>query len=234
MEVIGHRGAPSPVENTLAAVETAFAVGAHGVEVDVRLTADRVAVSVHDPDLLRVAGAAVVVDRTCWSQLRRVVLPGGHVVPSLREVVTEVAGRGRLVVDVKPDPRVRTLAGRVVAAVDGLPRADVVISSTDPQLLLEVGRRDPGLPLALIACGDLSRAVDWAAGLGCDALHPELRSLLRSPEVVTQAREARLGLRVWTVDRPVDAELLERIGCDAVITDAPATLLSRTLVRPTA
>lgn len=232
MEVIGHRGHPTPStpENTLAAVEAALDAGAHGVEVDVRMTADRVVVCVHDADLRRTAGLAVLVDHTCFGQLRRMELPGGHLVPTLREVAVTLAGRGRLVVDVKPDPRVRTLARKVLTAVEGMPRADVVISSSDAQLLLEVGRRDPDLCLALICEGDLSRSAAWAVGLGCDALHVELRSLLGSPEVVTQAREARLRLRVWTVNRAVDGELLERIGADAVITDTPATLLARTPV----
>jgi glycerophosphoryl diester phosphodiesterase len=230
MEVIGHRGVTgsSVPENTLAAVEAALAAGAHGVEVDVRLTADRVAVCVHDPDLRRVAGLAVLVERTCFTPLRRMALPGGHVVPTLREVAVAVAGHGRLVVDVKPDRRVRTLARKVLEAVDGVPRQDLTLSSTDPQLLLELGSRDPEQRLALIASSELDRSVAWAVGLGCDALHPELRSLLTAPEVVTQAREAHLRLRAWTVNRAVDGELLERIGCDAVITDDPTVLLART------
>lgn len=229
MEVIGHRGQPSLThpENTLASVEAALAAGAHGVEVDVRLTADRVAVCVHDPDLRRVAGTSVLVERTCFAQLRRVELPGGHVIPTLREVATAVAGRGRLVVDVKPDPRTSSLARGVLHGIDGIADDDVVVSSYDAQLLLEVGRRDPQRSLALIAGDDLRRSVEWAVGLGCDALHPQVRALLTQPHVMAEAREARLGLRVWTVNRPVDAELLERTGATAVITDHPAALLAR-------
>ena len=229
MEVLGHRGYPSPTtpENTLASVDAALAAGAHGVEVDVRLTADRVAVCVHDSDLRRVAGLAVIVERTCFAQLRRLLLPGGHVIPTLREVAGAVAGRGRLVVDVKPDRRVSSLARGVLHGIDGIADDDVVVSSFDAQVLLEVGRREPTRSLALIASDDLSRSVEWAVGLGCDALHAELKALLLQPHVMAEAREARLALRVWTVNRPVDAELLERTGATAVITDEPAALLTR-------
>lgn len=229
MDVLGHRGYPSPTtpENTLASVEAALTAGAHGVEVDVRLTADRVAVCVHDGDLRRVAGLAVVVERTCFAQLRRLPLPGGHVIPTLREVAVTVAGRGRLVVDVKPDRRTSSLARGVLHGIDGLADDDVVVSSYDAQVLLEIGRREPTRSLALIASDDLARSVQWAVGLGCDALHAELRSLLLQPHVMAEAREARLALRVWTVNRPVDAELLERTGAAAVITDEPAALLAR-------
>lgn len=229
MEVLGHRGYPSPTtpENTLGSVEAALAAGAHGVEVDVRLTADRVAVCLHDSDLRRVAGLAVIVERTCFAQLRRLLLPGGHVIPTLREVAVAVAGRGRLVVDVKPDRRTSSLARGVLHGIDGIADDDVVVSSFDPQVLLEVGRREPSRSLALIDGEDLSRSVAWAIGLGCDALHAELKAVLLQPHVMAEAREARLALRAWTVNRPVDAELLERTGATAVITDEPAALLAR-------
>src|SRR4029453_8944108 len=47
-----HRGASPPhPENTLASFEAALEAGADVVELDVRLTADRVPVVLHDPDV---------------------------------------------------------------------------------------------------------------------------------------------------------------------------------------
>ena len=65
--VFGHRGATaSAIENTEDALRAALASRADGVEVDVRLTRDRVAVLAHDPDLRRVAGVeASIAARTC-------------------------------------------------------------------------------------------------------------------------------------------------------------------------
>lgn len=62
-EIIGHRGAAGLApENTLAAFARACAVGVHGIELDVHLTADSVLVVHHDyalhPDLTRDANGA--------------------------------------------------------------------------------------------------------------------------------------------------------------------------------
>jgi glycerophosphoryl diester phosphodiesterase len=77
VKIIGHRGQVDPdgaPENTLDAVETALSGGADGIEVDVRLTADGVPVCVHDPDLRRIGGRAVAVDRATYAQVRAVPL----------------------------------------------------------------------------------------------------------------------------------------------------------------
>ncbi|GGO82363.1 hypothetical protein GCM10011348_23580 [Marinobacterium nitratireducens] len=55
--LVAHRGyAARYPENTLLAVKEALKAGAHYVEVDIQLTADRVAVVFHDSDLGRLCG----------------------------------------------------------------------------------------------------------------------------------------------------------------------------------
>ena len=52
--IIGHRGASAVApENTMAAFREAIAVGADGIEFDVRLTRDGVPVVIHDSTLRR-------------------------------------------------------------------------------------------------------------------------------------------------------------------------------------
>lgn len=232
-QVVGHRGCASAAapENTLAAVGLALAAGADGVEVDVRLTADHVPVCVHDPDLRRVAGSPLVVERATFRQLRHGRLPGGHLVPTLGEVARVVAGRGLLVVDVKEDARVTATAKKVLAEVDGVARDALVITSRDPQLLMEVQRRDGDVGLGLVADGDLHQSVAWAVGLGCTALHVEVGALLQHSHVLPEAHDAGLVLRAWTVNRPVDAALLDRVGVPGLLTDVPGEILARLAAR---
>src|SRR6188472_1053934 len=55
--VVAHRGARlTHPENTLVAFDAAVVGGADAVELDVRLTADGVAVVAHDADVVRMAG----------------------------------------------------------------------------------------------------------------------------------------------------------------------------------
>src|SRR4051812_25832757 len=55
--IIGHRGASAVApENTMAAFREAIAVGAHGIEFDVRLASDGMPVVIHDSALRRTGG----------------------------------------------------------------------------------------------------------------------------------------------------------------------------------
>jgi glycerophosphoryl diester phosphodiesterase len=68
--VVAHRGASSLApENTEAAFRLAIARGAHVIETDGRLTADGIAVCMHDADLSRTAGIAARVSDLSLKQL---------------------------------------------------------------------------------------------------------------------------------------------------------------------
>lgn len=228
MEVLGHRGWPAPAhpENTLAAVEAALHAGAHGVEVDVRLTADGIAVCCHDADLTRVSGAPLLVHHSSYAALRAVPLPAGQHVPTFAEVAAVVAGRGRLVVDLKPEERRHVLLDQVL---DALPAHDVVLSSFDDRLLDVAAELAPDVERAPIL--DTRRTTQSvlarAVARGDRALHLSQRLVMSDPSAVRAAAEEGLDVRVWTVNRTVDAQLLQVVGVVGVISDVPASLLRR-------
>ena len=230
-QVIGHRGfaRPDRPENTLAAMVAALRAGAQGVEVDLRLSANGVAVCWHDEDLLRVAGDPRAVRSTSYADLLRVDLPGGHRIATLTEVIDAVAGRGLLIVDLKPDPQPLELVDAVIAGLDGSPPVEVVVSSTEPELLDALARRAPHLARAPISADRESAETTLrnAQRRGDSAVHLDMTALLAAPDVVRQAHLAGLAVRAWTVNRAVDAGLLELLGVDALISDDPALLLAR-------
>lgn len=228
MQVLGHRGWPDPArhpENTLAAVTAALDGGADGVEVDVRITVDGVAVCCHDDDLARVGAPVGSVRSTTWSQLREVRLPGGHAVPRLLDVAAAAAGRGTLVLDLKPEPRMGALlrASLAALAMSGVASRDVVASSFDERLLEVLAVRRPTLARAAILDVDdpVQPALVRARRRGDGALHVPLRTALAEPAAL---RGAGLAVRVWTVNRLVDAQLCDLVGVDAVFSDRPAEL----------
>jgi glycerophosphoryl diester phosphodiesterase len=68
--IVAHRGnAAEFPENTLAALESAVALGVSHVEFDVQLTADHVPVLLHDADFRRVGGDSASVFDLPWSQV---------------------------------------------------------------------------------------------------------------------------------------------------------------------
>lgn len=229
MLVLGHRGWPDPAlspENTLAAVAAALDGGADGVEIDVRLTRDGVAVCCHDDDLTRVGGDVLSVRGTTWARLQEVELPGGHRVPRLLDVAAAAAGRGCLVLDLKPEPRAGALlrASLAALALAGTDLRDVIASSFDPRLLDVLAVRRPGLArAAVLDVGEpLLPALSAARRRGDRAVHLPLQTVLGQPG---QVRGCGLDVRVWTVNRLVDAQLCDVVGVDAVISDVPGQLV---------
>src|SRR4026208_1258254 len=101
--IIGHRGASAVApENTMAAFREALAVGADGIEFDVRLTRDSVPVVIHDSTLRRTGGlphriadltSAEIsrIDVGSWFAQKQGFPPGtfaNETVPSLAELFT--------------------------------------------------------------------------------------------------------------------------------------------------
>lgn len=229
MQLLGHRGQAcegGAPENTVDAAVAALNGGADGVEIDVRLTADGIPVCVHDPDLRRVAWSGRQIATSTYPQLRAIRLPGEHRIASLEEVLTVVAGRGLLVLDLKLHRDAEALVGAVVEVLGRTRCRDAVVSSFAPEVLRAVRTQASKWPCALITGPDVPAvvALSRASALRCVALHPYAKTVLADHGVAERAAERGMVLRCWTVNRSVDARLLDIAGVPAVISDDPAGL----------
>jgi len=73
LTLVAHRGfAGKYPENSLSAFEAAINCGGKHLELDVQLTADGVAVVVHDENLLRISGTDISVLESQWAELQNV------------------------------------------------------------------------------------------------------------------------------------------------------------------
>jgi len=110
---VGHRGTKTHApENTIAAHETAYKLGARCIEFDVRCTKDGHFVVFHDRDVARTTnGSGDVADMTLTEiqslDAGRHKDPRfeGEIVPSLREALSNVRGRFAVDIDFKGGPK---------------------------------------------------------------------------------------------------------------------------------
>ena len=195
MKLAAHRGATSAApENTLAAIARAFDGGADGVEVDVRLSRDGVAVLVHDEDLRRTHGIALRVADASASELSI------HGVPALAEAWGAIPSGRTLWLDLK------LAAAAVAGALAGAPAAvalqafhlDVVAAAraARPDLAILWLVSAPRHPLTRARQPIPTSAVATAAAAGAAGLAADHRSV--TPELVAAARDAALDLYLWT------------------------------------
>ena len=106
--VIAHRGGASlGPENSLMAIERAIALGVDAVEVDVRLSADGHVVVMHDKSVNRTTDGKGCVNGLSLAQLKKFSLldavgnKTGERIPALDEVLGLVAGRCRVLIEIK-------------------------------------------------------------------------------------------------------------------------------------
>jgi len=212
--VLAHRGAAGAwAENSLAAFTEARRLGADGVELDVRRSADGALVVHHDAAVPGVGPLSLA--RVCD-------LPD-HV-PLLADAL--VACEGMVVnVELKSEGDDGLALAAAAAVAEGGWAERVVVSSFDADCLEAVGRAEPGLDLGwLLGPGsDASALLDEALERGFGGLHPFVASV--DAELVGRAQRAGLALRVWTVNSDGDLRAMVDLGVDAVITDRPAEAL---------
>ncbi len=237
--LLAHRGAPVDprLENTVPALHAALAGGADGAEVDLRLSRDGVLVLSHDPDLLRVTGAALPVATTDWAALDDAAARAGLPLARLEQVLVAVDGRP-IVLELKAPPPVPGAVQRTVDVLlarlralrdDGLP-LDVTVSSFVPAMVgvVRAGASAAGVPetrTALLGRPAVRPAalLRQALAAGHDQVHPHVGSVLADPGNVHRASACGVAVVPWTVNRDGAVRRLAGLGVHAVITDVPVT-----------
>jgi glycerophosphoryl diester phosphodiesterase len=215
-----HRGASSAErENTLAAFRAAAMMGADGIELDVRRTAD---------------GALAVHHDAALADGRRLVdLTAADLPPDVPLLDAALDACGDLVVNVEiknlpgepdfdPDERLADQVARFV--VDEGLHERVLVSSFNLKAInrcLEVDASVPTAFLVMLAPDrDVAgRMVDRARRHGHRALHPHHVGV--TPHLVELCRSVGLACNTWTVDEPQRMRELAALGVDAIVTNEP-------------
>ena len=218
-----------------------MAAGADGIELDVHLSSDGIAVVHHDHTLERTTDASGAITGLRAAELRRVDA-GYHFddgegrfpfrgqgigVPTLREVL-ERHRDTRVIVEMKMD--VRQLGEAVAADVRAAGAQDrVCIAGYGATSAAAARAALPGV--ACSACQDeVRRALyrTWACWPVRGAPYggyqvPEVAGRLRvvSRRFIRYAHAAQLRVHIWTVDREDDAMRLLEWGVDGLISNRP-------------
>ncbi|MEU3537285.1 glycerophosphodiester phosphodiesterase [Streptomyces paromomycinus] len=213
MAVIGHRGAPyDHRENTLASLRAALEAGADAVEIDVRLTADRVPVLLHDPTLERLWGLDRRLSSLTYAQVEEATAGG---VPKLRHALalTSSYPSARALIDL-PDP---AAAQAAVSEVHGAGATDRAYYCGGGLSMLAVRAADPAAELALSWCRTAPPRPELLARVRPRWLNYHFG--LVTENLVERAHGDGYLFAAWTTDTPRAARRLKRAGVDAVTTN---------------
>ncbi len=247
--VIGHRGACAHVpENTLASFRLALAAEADLVELDYHHSRDGVPVVIHDgtldrttnatnlwggskiPVLTKAAAEIAGLDAGSWYDARF----SGIGVPTLVDAVQTIQASGTTLIERK---------GGDAATLVQLLRArgwmeSVVVQSFDWAFVSAAHREAPDLVLGALGppSSRNGRKLEDAEKVLSAAYIEEIAALGARFAVwnrqvdatgINAARERGLGVWVYTINDPAEAEALVRLGVEGIITDDPALIRAR-------
>jgi glycerophosphoryl diester phosphodiesterase len=239
--IVAHRGASSTrPENTLASFEEAVRLGAHIVELDVRLSRDGVAVVMHDPTVDRTTDGSGAVHELTAAELG--VLNAGSPealerVPTLAEVLDLLSGSAAAALEIKNlpgEPGFEADHESIVTATHAeLERSafegPVVVLSFNPSSVAASKTIAPDVPTGFLTTDLVSPhdALAHAVRAGHEMVLPRVTSLVAAGDAfVAEVHTAGLRLATWTVDDAAEIRALLGRGVDAVASNDPATALA--------
>jgi glycerophosphoryl diester phosphodiesterase len=229
--VVAHRGASTEqAENTIEAFEAAIDAGADAVEFDVRMTADRHAVVMHDPDVSRTTNGTGLVSEMTLEQIRKLG------VPTLDEALRCLSGRVAADIEIKnlpgepghtPDREPAVEA--TLAALDAVAYASpVIISSFNPASIAHSRALRPEVPTGLLTEYevDADEALARATQHGHPWVLPFVSKVLDAGnDFAARVHSSGALLGVWIADDPDTARILFERGADAVATNDPRAIV---------
>ena len=240
VEITAHRGASHLApENTLAAINLAWQLGADSVEIDIFQTADGRIVVIHDKDTKRTAGVKWKVADTPLDRLRKLDVGRwkgprwtGQRIPTLEEVLATIPDGKRLLIEIKCGKEVVPELHRVLTA-SGKGPEQIAVIAFDPHVLLAAKQAMPKLHVQWVV-GTIPerdrrtrniRVTVQEVIASCRQGKFDGLSVRRDSEFdedfVKQFHDAGLELHVWTVNSPQEAKQLVGLGVDAITTDRP-------------
>ncbi|MBN2085215.1 MAG: glycerophosphodiester phosphodiesterase [Anaerolineales bacterium] len=233
-EIVAHRGIHSEApENTIAAFQRALEWGADAVEMDIRLTADRIPVVYHYYYLQVVTNSMGAIFDYSLEQLRGVEVicpqkpdaPAGRI-STLAEILDLFGGKIGLELEIKgPEPEAPEIIGGLLNRYKPF-WPTIEVTSFEPALLLAVSAVCPGLAADLLL--EKSEAWEQPDVVAYQAVHRgrlagaravHLHTTQLSENIVAVLRRAGMEVHAWDVNDGKALEQAARLGIPRICTD---------------
>lgn len=217
--LMGHRGCRVARlhENSLEAFACALDSGCDGFEFDVRQTADRKTICVHDAAIGKLQVSESTYDELLNEYFKKKSEPPPEPIPLLDDVLQAFANTAFLDIELKV-PRLEQHVLELLRRFP--PQRGYLVSSFQPEIICHLAELDPELQLGFI--------FDGVAGLRAwlDLPGPYVipRHDLVSRELVDTVHDADRKILAWTVNHPHEMSRLAGWGIDGLISDDPALL----------
>ncbi len=233
--LFAHRGcAQNAPENTMAAFSRVLTNGIPGVELDVQMCKTGELIVCHDFDLKRISGKPVKIEEVSYEEIKELDIGSWFSkefkterLPLLDEVFELLKDRVIYNIETKTDKAVTgPLEKKLLEALEkhNLKR-HVIISSFNPFSIKAVHKLDPTLPISLIYSRSKRLPFILRHGEGrlfTKELFIQVYYKLLNP-ITSFFHRGIFGnpIIAWTVDNPLEAKRLLKLGVKGIISNNP-------------
>ena len=186
------------------------------MEVDVRESKDGHVVVIHDEKVDRTTNGRGYVKELTLDELKRLDAGLGEKIPTLREVIREVKGKIRLVIEIK----VQNIEQKVLQLIaEETMKKDVIVVSFYSNVLEKIKGLDGEIKTGFIFSKILQSPLQLAVTFKSNIILP--RYSLVSEAMVNDAHKLGLMIIPWTVDDISIAKQLIKLGVNGIATNKP-------------
>ena len=214
------------LEHTLAAFAHAVDLGYTYLETDVHVTSDGVLLAFHDTVLDRVTDRTGTIADSTWAEVQEALIGGRERVPTLAQLF-DAFPEARFNIDLKSEGSVEAMAA-FIEEREAWHR--VLIGSFSARRMGAFRRRTAGRvatsahPLEVAAfvlspSGRLARWLTRGKPLALQVPHRHGRLVVVTRGLVRRAHAAGVQVHVWTIDDPIEMNILLDRGVDCIMTD---------------
>lgn len=217
-------------ENSREAMAAAVEAG-YGVELDVQISADGVAMVFHDQTLDRMTSAAGAVRDRSAAELAALPLNGGPTgIPTLADILALIAGRVPVLIEIKDQdgalgPNIGPLESAVADGIRGY-RGPLAVMSFNPHSVARMADIAPDVVRGLTTCDfaandwpgaspttlDHLRAIADFDRVGASFVSHDRNDLTAGP--ILQLVERDIPVLCWTVRTPHEERDARDIACN--------------------
>ena len=237
--IIAHRGASAYApENTISAFHKAVNSNADGIELDIKFSADKEIVVIHDQTVDRTTNGKGKVKELSSDELRK--LDAGSFfskdfenekIPFLKEVLEKFSDQMIINIEITNYSSIMDgLAQSTAMMVKELGiQKSVLFSSFHPLNLLITRRLLPEVPVALLALpgksGWLARSnlLRWVSS---QIVHPYFKDV--DYVYIQKQHQLNRKVNIWTINQEADMKRFVEANVDGLITDNP--ILGRKII----
>ena len=231
--IVGHRGCrfntkENPVtpnyENTISALKFAQSLGIYGAEFDINLTADGKLVVYHGPN---VPGSDKKIQEMTFKETRKVVLPGGHKIPTLKEWFKQAKKHPetKIIMEVKKHPT-KELETEAVEKSMALAKKmkmqdQLEYTSFSEWVCQEIHRIDPAAKVLYISSGDDVHDAQYLKDHNYNGMSYENKSFMHKPQLIKDCKRLGIETTIWIVNTKEQWDWAVEHGLDFISSDHP-------------